>query len=74
MAKALHGYLVGTDAREQARLLAENRRLRQRVRDLETQLLAVLEAGDAATATTTPTTTATAPASTATTRTGLAPV
>ena len=48
MAKALHGYLVAPDAREQARLLAENRRLQQRVRDLETQLLLALEARDRA--------------------------
>ena len=46
MAKALHGYLVGADAREQARLLAENRRLQQRVRDLERQLTLALERND----------------------------
>ena len=55
MAKALHGYLVGTDAREQARLLAENRRLQQRVRDLELQLTLALERGDAASAASAPT-------------------
>lgn len=39
MAKALLGYLSTTDPRVGARLNAENRRLRQRVADLEAQVL-----------------------------------
>ena len=35
MAKALHGYMSNTDPRVVAQLTAENRRLRQRVADLE---------------------------------------
>ena len=35
MAKALHGYMSNTDPRVVAQLTAENRRLRQRVSDLE---------------------------------------
>lgn len=39
MAKALLGYLSSTDPREVAQLTAENRRLRQRVADLEAAML-----------------------------------
>lgn len=39
MAKALHGYLSTSDPRVLAQLTAENRRLRQRVNDLEAQIL-----------------------------------
>ncbi len=39
MAKALHGFMTSTDPREAARLLSENRRLRQRVLDLEAHVL-----------------------------------
>lgn len=39
MAKALHGYMSNTDPRVVAQLTAENRRLRQRVSDLETHAL-----------------------------------
>ena len=35
MAKALHGYLSSTDPRATAQVVVENRRLRQRVSDLE---------------------------------------
>ena len=35
MAKALHGYLGGTDPRVTARLARENQLLRQRIADLE---------------------------------------
>ena len=39
MAKALHGYMSNTDPRVVAQLTAENRRLRQRVADLEAHAL-----------------------------------
>ena len=39
MAKALVGYMNTTDPRVVAHLVSENRRLRQRVADLEAQLL-----------------------------------
>ncbi len=39
MAKALVGYLGTSDPRAMARVTEENRRLRQRVRDLEAQVL-----------------------------------
>ena len=39
MAKALVGYLGVTDRRVEARLASENRRLRQRVADLEEHVL-----------------------------------
>jgi cell division protein FtsB len=39
MAKALHGYMSNSDPRVLAQLTAENRRLRQRVADLEAHML-----------------------------------
>ena len=39
MAKALLGYMSNTDPRVVAQLTAESRRLRQRVADLEAQIL-----------------------------------
>lgn len=39
MAKALLGYMSSSDPRALTRLTAENRRLRQRVADLEAQML-----------------------------------
>lgn len=39
MAKALLGYMSSTDPRVLSRLTAENRRLGQRVADLEAQML-----------------------------------
>jgi len=39
MAKALHGYLGGSDPRVTARLVRENQILRQRVADLEAAML-----------------------------------
>ena len=39
MAKALLGYMSSTDPRVLAQLVAENRRLRQRVADLEAHVL-----------------------------------
>lgn len=39
MAKALLGYMSSTDPRALAQLVAENRRLRRRVADLESHLL-----------------------------------
>lgn len=39
MAKALLGYMSSTDPRVLAQLVAENRRLRQRVSDLESHVL-----------------------------------
>ena len=39
MAKALLGYMSNTDPRVVAHLTAENRRLRQRVEDLEAHIL-----------------------------------
>ena len=39
MAKALVGYMNTTDPRVVAHLVSENRRLRQRVADLEAQML-----------------------------------
>jgi hypothetical protein len=39
MAKALLGYMSSTDPRALAQIVAENRRLRQRVSDLEAHVL-----------------------------------
>ena len=39
MAKALLGYMSGSDPRVAAQLTAENRRLRQRVEDLEAHVM-----------------------------------
>lgn len=39
MAKALLGYMSSTDPRALAQLVAENRRLRRQVADLEAQVL-----------------------------------
>ena len=46
MAKALVGYMNTTDPRVVAHLVSENRRLRQRVADLEAQLLRVQAEND----------------------------
>ncbi|MDQ3616038.1 MAG: hypothetical protein M3393_05325 [Actinomycetota bacterium] len=47
MAKALVGYLSGSDPRMLATLTADNRRLRQRVADLEAQMLRLKAENDA---------------------------
>ncbi len=47
MAKALLGYMNGTDPRVQSQLTAENRRLRQRVEDLQAQILRLSAENDA---------------------------
>lgn len=47
MAKALIGYLNSTDPRVVARLNGENRRLRQRVADLEAHVLRLQAQNDA---------------------------
>ena len=47
MAKALLGYSTGTDLRGVNRLAAENRRLRQRVADLEDIVLRLQKENDA---------------------------
>jgi len=47
MAKALLGYMSNTDPRVVAQLTAETRRLRQRVGDLETQILRLQSENDA---------------------------
>lgn len=47
MAKALLGYMNGTDPRVLARLTAENRRLRQQVEDLEAHVLRLQAENDA---------------------------
>ncbi len=47
MAKALLGYLGDTDPRVVAQLTAENRRLRQRVADLEAHVLRLQAENDA---------------------------
>jgi cell division protein FtsB len=47
MAQALHGYLSTTDPRVVAQLTAENRRLRQRVADLEAHVLRLQAENDA---------------------------
>ena len=47
MAKALVGYMNTTDPRVVAHLVSENRRLRQRVADLEAQLLRLQAENDA---------------------------
>ena len=47
MAKALVGYMNTTDPRVVAHLVSENRRLRQRVADLEAQVLRVQAENDA---------------------------
>jgi hypothetical protein len=39
MAKALLGYMSSSDPRAMAQIIAENRRLRQRVTDLEAHVL-----------------------------------
>ena len=46
MAKALHGYMSNTDPRVVAQLTAENRRLRQRVADLEEHALRLQSEND----------------------------
>lgn len=46
MAKALLGYMSTSDPRVLARLTAENRQLRQRVADLEAQLLRLQSEND----------------------------
>jgi cell division protein FtsB len=46
MAKALLGYMSSTDPRVVAQLTAENRRLRQRVTDLETHVLRLQSEND----------------------------
>jgi hypothetical protein len=47
MAKALLGYMNGTDPRVVARLSSENRRLRERVADLEAHVLRLQAENDA---------------------------
>ena len=47
MAKALLGYINGTDPRAVAHLAAENRRLRRRVEDLEAHVLRLQVQNDA---------------------------
>ncbi len=47
MAKALLGYSTGTDIRGVNRLAAENRRLRERVGDLEDTVLRLQKENDA---------------------------
>jgi hypothetical protein len=47
MAKALVGYMNTTDPRVVAHLVSENRRLRQRVADLEAHVLRVQAENDA---------------------------
>ena len=47
MAKAILGYMSSTDPRVVAQLTAENRRLRQRVADLEAQILRLQSENDA---------------------------
>ena len=47
MAKALVGYMNGTDPRVVARLTGENRRLRQRVADLEAHVMRLQAENDA---------------------------
>ena len=51
MAKALVGYMNTTDPRVVAHLVSENRRLRQRVADLEAQMLRLQAENDALAAT-----------------------
>ncbi|HZJ06082.1 MAG TPA: hypothetical protein VFD59_11510 [Nocardioidaceae bacterium] len=46
MAKALLGYMNSSDPRSISRLTAENRRLRQRVSDLEAQMLRLQSEND----------------------------
>ncbi len=47
MAKALLGYMNGTDPRVVARLSSENRRLRERVADLEAHVMRLQAETDA---------------------------
>jgi cell division protein FtsB len=47
MAKALLGYMSSTDPRVSAQLTAENRRLRQRVADLEAHVMRLQAESDA---------------------------
>jgi cell division protein FtsB len=47
MAKALLGYMSTTDSRVVAQLTAENRRLRQRVADLEAHIMRLQAENDA---------------------------
>jgi len=47
MAKALFGHVSATDPRIAAQLTAENRRLKQRVADLEEQMLRLQSENDA---------------------------
>ncbi len=51
MAKALVGYMNTTDPRVVAHLVSENRRLRQRVADLEAHVLRLQAQNDALAAT-----------------------
>jgi cell division protein FtsB len=51
MAKALFGHVSATDPRIAAQLTAENRRLKQRVADLEDQILRLQTENDALAAT-----------------------
>ena len=51
MAKALVGYMNTTDPRVVAHLASQNRRLRQRVADLEAQVLRLQAENDALAAT-----------------------
>ena len=46
MAKALLGYMSSSDPRALAQLTAENRRLRQRVSDLEAHIMRLLAEND----------------------------
>lgn len=46
MAKALLGYMSGSDPRVTAQLTAENRRLRQRVDDLEAHVMRLQSEND----------------------------
>ena len=54
MAKALLGHMSSTDARVTAQLMADNRRLRQRVADLEAHVLRLQAENDALAAATHP--------------------
>lgn len=47
MAKALLGHVVGADPRALAHLVAQNRQLRQRVEDLEGQMMRLQAENDA---------------------------
>lgn len=47
MAKAILGYSIGNDPRAMTRLVSDNRRLRQRVADLEAVVLRLQNENDA---------------------------